>query len=84
MNRSLWNREVHYSIPRSLALASNWNVKKSHDILHIPFAKLIFILFAPTSSEWLFGQLTYKQEREYTYNVTFWRVPAANVAVEKQ
>jgi len=40
------------------------------------------MLFATTSSEWLFGQLMYKQDRQYKYNV--WRVPATNVAVEKQ
>jgi hypothetical protein len=59
-------------------------LKKISDILHIPFATLISILCAPASSEWLFGQLTYKQEREGTYNETFRRFLATKVAVEKQ
>jgi len=43
-----------------------------------------FMLFAPTSSEWLFGHLTCKQDRQCTYNTTSKRLPATNVAVEKQ
>jgi hypothetical protein len=42
------------------------------------------MLFAPTSSEWLFGQLMYKQDSQCTNKVTFKRIPATNFAVEKQ
>jgi len=85
MNRSLWNREVPYSVRRSLALVHSWNVEQKTVLFFISHSsKPIFMLFAPTFTEWLFGHLMYKQDRQCTCNITFKRLRGTNVAVEKQ